>query len=397
MGHLREQHGRQGCCPRRCRHRRRSRHAGDLPAGRPRLRGRRPALAPPARPGRRQRRRPSAHPRHRPLRRSGHRRGRGRRSARSSACCSPSRCGRCSRTTWASASAASTSGRWNCSASRLLAVFTGVMAALVPAITASRQSVLASLTGRRGVRKSNRVLPVIGLIAVAARRGHRPLRLDDDRPVRHRRGRQRPRRAGRGRPHPGPGRPVRPRRTLLPLSPRLALRDAVRNRGRTAPAVAAVLAAVAGTVAVATYAASSDAQSRADYEAQLPHGAVSVTLDEAGGRDVPSVRATVQKMLPVDVRADVDRVAVGKASCSMYSDAEGCGRYEVVVPLANECPLWSDRPGPSRPGPVGEVQQGRAAQARRRLALQAELGRHPFRRRRSARRRREAAEGARHR
>jgi len=34
------------------------------------------------------------------------------------------------------------------------------------------------------------------------------------------------------------------------------LRDAVRNRGRTAPAVAAVLAAVAGTVAVATYAAS---------------------------------------------------------------------------------------------------------------------------------------------
>ncbi|KIF75583.1 membrane protein, partial [Streptomyces sp. 150FB] len=46
-----------------------------------------------------------------------------------------------------------------------LAVLTGLLAAIVPAINASRQTVLASLTGRRGIRRSSRVLPVVGLIA----------------------------------------------------------------------------------------------------------------------------------------------------------------------------------------------------------------------------------------
>lgn len=226
----------------------------------------------------------------------------------------------------------------------LLAVLTGLMAAIVPAITSSRQSVLASLTGRRGVRKSSRVLPVIGLIAVglgAAIALYGSVMTDQFIVVA----------GGSALAELGVvaltpalvglfGRTGR----ILPLSPRLALRDAVRNRGRTAPAVAAVLAAVAGTVAVATYAASQDAQSRAEYEARLPHGAVSVMLDEAGGRDVPAVRATVQKMLPIDLRADVDRISVGKANCSMYGGGEGCGHYEVVVPKANQCPLWMTDP-----------------------------------------------------
>ncbi|MFV2120615.1 FtsX-like permease family protein, partial [Streptomyces sp. Act-28] len=46
-----------------------------------------------------------------------------------------------------------------------LAVLTGLLAAVVPAVTSSRETVLASLTGRRGVRRSNRVLPVVGLVA----------------------------------------------------------------------------------------------------------------------------------------------------------------------------------------------------------------------------------------
>ncbi|NWF26874.1 FtsX-like permease family protein [Streptomyces sp. PKU-EA00015] len=223
----------------------------------------------------------------------------------------------------------------------LLAVLTGLLAAIVPAITASRQSVLASLTGRRGVRRSSRVLPVVGLVAVAlgASIALYGSTMTDQFVVVA---------GGSALAELGVvaltpalvglfGRTGR----LLPLSPRLALRDAVRNRGRTAPAVAAVLAAVAGTVAVATYAASEDTQRRAEYQAQLPHGAVSVTMDEAGGRDVPGVRATVQKLLPVDVRADVDRIAVGKKNCSMYEPREGCGRYEVIVPKAHECPMWT--------------------------------------------------------
>ncbi|MER7107022.1 ABC transporter permease [Streptomyces sp. NPDC000229] len=222
----------------------------------------------------------------------------------------------------------------------LLAVLTGLLAAVVPAVTASRQTVLASLTGRRGVRRSSRVLPVVGLIAAllgAAIALYGSVFSDEFILVA----------GGSALAELGVvamtpalvglfGRTGR----WLPLSPRLALRDAVRNRGRTAPAVAAVLAAVAGTVAVATYQASDDAQQRAAYEARLPHGAVSVVVQEGGGRDVPTVSDAVQKNLPVDVRADVDRIVVGKATCEMYGDAKGCGRHEVVTPKANECPLW---------------------------------------------------------
>lgn len=223
----------------------------------------------------------------------------------------------------------------------LLAVLTGLLAAVVPAVTASRQTVLASLTGRRGVRRSSRVLPVAGLIAAllgAAIALYGSVVSDEFLLVA----------GGSALAELGVvamtpalvglfGRTGR----WLPLSPRLALRDAVRNRGRTAPAVAAVLAAVAGTVAVATYQASDDAQQRAAYEARLPHGAVSVVVKEGGGRDVPAVSDAVQKNLPVDVRADVNRIVVGKATCEMYGDAKGCGRHEVVIPVANRCPLWA--------------------------------------------------------
>ncbi|MEV7416016.1 ABC transporter permease [Streptomyces sp. NPDC089919] len=224
-----------------------------------------------------------------------------------------------------------------------LAVLTGLLAAVVPAITASRQTVLASLTGRRGVRRANRVLPVLGLVAVAAGvavalygttvSGDGFLFVA----------------GGSGLAELGVvaltpvlvglfGRTGR----WLPLSPRLALRDAVRNRGRTAPAVAAVLAAVAGTVAVATYAESSDAESRHAYVAQLPDRSGMFTTTEPGAfRDLPAVRAALEKELPVSVRADVSRILVGRADCDVWSMDKGCGSLELVTPKANDCLLYS--------------------------------------------------------
>lgn len=220
----------------------------------------------------------------------------------------------------------------------LLAVLTGTLAALAPAVTASRQSVLASLTGRRGVRRSSRVLPVIGLVAVAlgtaiALGGSLLFKsfviVAGGAAI-----------AELGVVALTPvlvglfGRLGR----FLPLSPRLALRDAVRNRGRTAPAVAAVLAAVAGTVAVATYAASDEAQRKAQYIPSAPYGSVSVQAEE-NSQDMPAIRAAVQRNFPIDVRADIDRIVVGKNTCSSYSDSPGCGRYVVMVPKEKRCPL----------------------------------------------------------
>lgn len=222
-----------------------------------------------------------------------------------------------------------------------LAVLTGLLSAIVPAVTASRQTVLASLTGRRGVRRGSRVLPLVGLaglllggtlalygavvsdksIIVAGGSALAELGVVAMTPALvglfGRTGR------------------------WLPLSPRLALRDAVRNRGRTAPAVAAVLAAVAGTVAVSTYATSQDAQNRADYLPDLPYGAVSVFVMEEGGRDAATAVEAIDRNLPIDLRSDVSRVNVGRLGCSPWGEEEGCGSYEVMVPPANECPLWT--------------------------------------------------------
>ncbi|THA59200.1 FtsX-like permease family protein [Streptomyces sp. A1136] len=230
----------------------------------------------------------------------------------------------------------------------LVAVLTGLLAAIVPAVTASRQTVLASLTGRRGVRRANRVLPVIGMVAIAsgaalalygALSGRGTLVVAGGSAL-----------AELGVVALTPtlvglfGRAGR----WLPLSPRLALRDAVRNRGRTAPAVAAVLAAVAGTVAVATYQHSTELQARHEYVASLPAGAGMLTNQEDDRyKDLPAAREALAKSFSLAVRADVDRVVTGKPSCDSYSTEPGCGRLEIITPPENRCPLWSSKNGMS--------------------------------------------------
>ncbi|WP_419996630.1 FtsX-like permease family protein [Streptomyces boninensis] len=221
-----------------------------------------------------------------------------------------------------------------------LAVLTGLLAALFPAIAAARQSVLASLTGRRGVRHTGRVLPIVGVVAVgvgvavAVAGGTMTDRVEVVG-------------VGSGIAELGLvaltpflvglfGRLGR----VLPLSPRLALRDAVRNRGRTAPAVAAVLAAVAGSVAVATYTASADQQRRDEYAPSAPHGVVSVQMERGSGRTADRVGDAVERQLPVTGRADVGLLSVGGKNCGGISGGGGrCGGVAVLVPERNACPL----------------------------------------------------------
>ncbi|WP_030193209.1 ABC transporter permease [Streptomyces sp. NRRL S-87] len=222
----------------------------------------------------------------------------------------------------------------------LLAVVTGLLAAIVPAFTASRQTVLASLTGRRGVRRANRVLPVVGLVAVgigaavalygSTRDSGGFLMVGGGSAL-----------AELGVVALTPtlvglfGRAGR----WLPLSPRLALRDAVRNRGRTAPAVAAVLAAVAGTVAVATYSASTDAQHRAEYDAKAPYlSGWASAAETASARDLPAVRAAMVRELPLAVRTDVERIYVGKPGCDPWDMGDGCGQLQLNTPKDKRCP-----------------------------------------------------------
>ncbi|UCA47878.1 FtsX-like permease family protein [Streptomyces sp. WA6-1-16] len=223
-----------------------------------------------------------------------------------------------------------------------LGLVTGVLAALAPAIVAGRQSVLESLTGRRGTRRSSRVLPVIGVIALTSGVGVAVYGGVAGDTVFVAGGSVLAElgvlacipvivgflgRLGRG----------------LPLTPRMALRDAARNRGRTAPAVAAVMAAVAGSVAIATYTSSSAAQHAYDFEPNLTPGTVALAASGIGAdAELPRSRAAVEQNYPVSGRpADFGRVWAG-SDCSVYYEEEnGCGTLELVKPTGkgHSCPL----------------------------------------------------------
>lgn len=231
---------------------------------------------------------------------------------------------------------------WEILGIAVLGLVTGVLAALAPAIVAGRQSVLESLTGRRGTRRASRVLPVIGVIAlgvgiavavyggvngstnlVAGGSVLAELGVLGCIPVivgfLGRLGRR------------------------LPLTPRIALRDAARNRGRTAPAVAAVMAAVAGSIAIATYTSSNAAEQAYDFTPNMTPGTAALMASDVGDNaELPRSRAAVEQNLPVNGgRADIGRVWAG-SDCSVYYEEEnGCGTLELVKPTGkgHSCPL----------------------------------------------------------
>ncbi|MFJ1798707.1 FtsX-like permease family protein [Streptomyces sp. NPDC088180] len=231
---------------------------------------------------------------------------------------------------------------WEILGIAVLGLVTGVLAALAPAIVAGRQSVLESLTGRRGTRRSSRVLPVVGVIALAAGvavavyggvNGDTnfvaggsvlaELGLLGCIPVivgfLGRLGRR------------------------LPLTPRIALRDAARNRGRTAPAVAAVMAAVAGSIAIATYSSSNAAEQAYDYTPNMNPGTAALMASDIGeDAELARARAAVEQNLPVNGgRADIGRVWAGSDCSVYYEDENGCGTLELVKPTGkgHSCPL----------------------------------------------------------
>jgi len=97
----------------------------------------------------------------------------------------------------------------------------------------------------------------------------------------------------------------------LPTTPRLALRDAGRNRLRAGTAVAAVLAAVAGAAAMGIWVASDTANAERHHVPTVPEGYVAVTVDRGAwpGGDISAVEAA----LPTDVA--VPMTSMGTRSC----------------------------------------------------------------------------------
>ncbi|TDC73514.1 ABC transporter permease [Micromonospora sp. KC606] len=229
-----------------------------------------------------------------------------------------------------------------------VAVLAGVLAALVPAWTAARQDVVAGLAGRRTVPPHRRRWPVLGLAltalgtataALGAQRsstfvvltgivlGELGLVLTTPTLVAWLA------RAG----------------SALPLAPRIALRDASRNRSSTAPAVSAIMAAVAGSVAVGVWVASDEARTRADWQPGVPPGHVLLLSGPDALPPLPAVTERVRHVLAADTVATINRPA-----CAPPARVDEECIVSAVLPPDQLCPF--------------QVEVFRSAEARR-LAL----------------------------
>ncbi|SCF20912.1 putative ABC transport system permease protein [Micromonospora matsumotoense] len=216
-----------------------------------------------------------------------------------------------------------------------VAVLAGVLAALAPALTAARQDVVAGLAGRRAAPPHRRRWLFLGVLLTAL---------------------------GTGAAFLGAGRSNTPLiltglilgelglvfatptligllarlGRLLPPAPRIALRDASRNRSSAAPAISAVMAAVAGSVALGVYVASDDARNRAEWQPALPPGRVLLwRADRDGTGPLPPLPLVTER-----VRAELGPAAVLPLAVPGCVDEDPDGYCSVtpVLPPERTCP-----------------------------------------------------------
>jgi putative ABC transport system permease protein len=222
-----------------------------------------------------------------------------------------------------------------------VAIGTGLLSALAAGISASRANVVAALTGRTPRHQSSKrwlavglgmvatgivagiggvalwSLPLMGLAIVLAQLGLvvcTPALLSLT--------------AKLGR--------------WLPLSPRMALREAGRNRGSAAPAIAAVLGVVAGGMAFSMIITAQAVRYEESEERTLPQGAMTLAISNHSGADTAiDWDAAVAEVEP-QLRSRLGELEL--THLPAYSGWGGCG---AVTPAPNtdaEC-TWS----PTRP------------------------------------------------
>ncbi|GAB3152567.1 FtsX-like permease family protein [Microbispora hainanensis] len=199
----------------------------------------------------------------------------------------------------------------------MLGVVAGLLAALAPAVAASRTDPVAVLSGRRerGRERAGRpvlgtVLVVAGTAATIASAGHDIAWTATSALVTQ---------LGLVALVPVFLAATARLAARLPLPLRFAARDAVRNRGRTAPAVAAVMTAVVALVSVGVAGHSVVAQrSVLDY-AQAPAGALQVTGPDLTPELWDRVRSAVREELPAGVPLIEARMLATRSGAPLYA------------------------------------------------------------------------------
>jgi putative ABC transport system permease protein len=213
-----------------------------------------------------------------------------------------------------------------------LAVVTGVLATLVPAWIAARHDVVTALAGRRGITRSRRRWAVFGAVLVAAgalvaatgaRRVNATSILAGLVVVE----------LGLVLCTPAFVGLVARMGRLLPLAPRIALRDTARNRTTAAPAISAVMAAVAGSLAIGVVLVGATERARDDHRVSGRPGDVYV-LSLGTGRPVPpQAVAALRSTMPVEQVHQINLPSCGGGWCVVTPR----------VPTAHACPYLLGR------------------------------------------------------
>jgi putative ABC transport system permease protein len=231
----------------------------------------------------------------------------------------------------------------------LVGGLTAIGASLVPARQAARLDVVAALTGRRGYAPPARRVPVVGALIVvagvslavwASGQGSALLTVVAmaiteiglitaiGAVVAL---------AARG-------------AVRLPFVPRFALRDAARQRGRTAPAVAAVMAAVAGGTAALVFVASQSAHDEQEYRPAAARGVVMMTTSALTPDELSAAEATLRRDLPIGTTAPIRGLPGDNVTYTFAS---------LTRPPSAWCPEFGDpqaqgeqNPPPARPADV---------------------------------------------
>ncbi|MFG3338920.1 FtsX-like permease family protein [Glycomyces sp. NPDC048151] len=241
------------------------------------------------------------------------------------------------------------------------AICTGLLSALAAAVSASRVNVVAALMGRTLGRKSSRVWLIIGLAMVAGGLvagfagisiWNMPLMAAAIVMLQ----------LGLVACTPALLSATAKLGRWMPLAPRMALREAGRNRGSAAPAIAAVLGVVAGGMAFTLTVAADNVRNEAAQERLLPQGTASLLLhnnaeyDPETGEPVgepawDAALAETETRLEKHLD-DVDLVAV-----NLVGESETCGRegdfaagaelycfIQFSRPDENMCSYWETMP-----------------------------------------------------
>jgi putative ABC transport system permease protein len=216
-----------------------------------------------------------------------------------------------------------------------LAVVTGLLAALVPAFITARQDVVAALAGRRGAVRSRKrwlflgigmaaagtAIVVAGTLSINANVMLAGLVVGE---------------LGLVLCTPALVGLIARLGRVVPLAPRIALRDAARNRAAAAPAISAVMAAVAGSVAVGLF-LSSDQNRYEELATSLPVGTVTITLGTrmAGEQlaDTKAVETVVRSVLPVTAMRPLASVGCAPGA----SERQFC-QLSPEIPVERRCP-----------------------------------------------------------